>query len=98
MRKLGEPMNLAHRLASTFAERLFLDRKAAFWLGELRATWSLREVRARVVEVVDETRDTRTFVLRPNGGWRGHPGGPHPTGEGGIDGRPRARACSLSSR
>ncbi|HKA91215.1 MAG TPA: 2Fe-2S iron-sulfur cluster-binding protein [Haliangiales bacterium] len=90
-------MNLAHRLASTFAERLFLDRKAAFWLGELRATWSLREVRARVVEVVDETRDTRTFVLRPNGGWRGHRAGQHTTVEVEIDGVRVRRLYSLSS-
>ena len=90
-------MNLAQRFASTVAERLFLDRQAGFWLGELRPTWSLREVRARVVEVIDETRDTKTFVLRPNAGWRGHRAGQHTMVEVEIDGVRTRRVYSLSS-
>lgn len=90
-------MNLAQRFASTVAERLFLDRQAAFWLGELRPTWSRRNIRARVVQVIDETPDTRTFVLRPNRQWPGHRAGQHTLIEVEIDGVRLRRPYSLSS-
>jgi ferredoxin-NADP reductase len=85
------------RLASGLGHRLHLAREAEFWLGELEPTWSLRDVRARVVAVVPETSDAKTFVLRPNRAWRRHLAGQHTTVEVEIDGV-RARRCySISS-
>ncbi|MEM8607406.1 MAG: FAD-binding oxidoreductase [Myxococcota bacterium] len=85
------------RAGSTLAERLFLDRQAEFWLGEFDPVLSLGEVRARVVEVIEETRDTKTFVLRANGAWRGHRAGQYTLVEVEVDGV-RARRCySISS-
>ena len=82
---------------STVAERLFLDRQAEFWMGELDPVRSLGELRARVVEVIEETRDTKTFVLRPNAAWRGHRAGQYTSVEAEIDGVRVRRCYSISS-
>jgi ferredoxin-NADP reductase len=60
--------------------------------------WSVRARRAEVVGVVDETADTRTFVLRPNRRWEGFLAGQHVCVEVEIDGVRHQRAYSLSSR
>ncbi len=57
---------------------------------------SLTEVRARVLRVVDETADTKTFVLRPNALWRGARPGQHVLVQVEIEGRRHRRAYSLS--
>lgn len=54
-------------------------------------------VRARVLEVVTETPDTRTFVLRPGLGWRRHRAGQYTMIEVEIDGVRVRRCYSLSS-
>jgi len=86
-----------HRVATGFARRLLLDRQADFWLGELDPTWSLGEMRARVVAVVAETPDVKTFVLRPGRSWRRHRAGQHTTIEVEIDGVRVRRCYSISS-
>ncbi len=55
------------------------------------------EIRARVVEVLTETPDARTFVLRPNRHWTGHRAGQHTTVEVEIDGVRHRRCYSISS-
>lgn len=88
----------ARRLAGTHAaRRLFLDRQVETLLTELDPAWSLSETRARVVEVIAETHDTRTFVLAPNAGWRGHQAGQFTTVAVEIDGVRTRRCYSLSS-
>jgi ferredoxin-NADP reductase len=87
----------ARRLASGLARRLLLDRQAEFWIGELDATRSLGEIRARVEAVVDETHDVKTFMLRPNARWRGHRAGQHTLVEVEIEGVRVRRPYSLSS-
>ncbi len=44
-------------------------------LRALHPMLSLQDVRARVVRIVDETADTKTFVLQPNALWKGSKGG-----------------------
>lgn len=79
------------------AHRLLLDRQAEFWMRELDLVGSLSEVRARVLDVVRETSDVRTFLLRPNRRWRGHRAGQWTSVEVEIGGI-RARRCySISS-
>lgn len=91
-------MRVACRSAgSLVAERLFLDRQAEFWMGELNPVLSLGEVRARVVDVIEETGDTKTFVLRPNAAWRGHRAGQYTPVEVEIDGVRVRRCYSISS-
>jgi ferredoxin-NADP reductase len=59
--------------------------------------WSVRARRARVLWVVDETPDARTFVLRPNRRWEGFVAGQHVCMAIEIDGVRHERAYSLSS-
>ncbi|MCA9675447.1 MAG: hypothetical protein KC464_10465, partial [Myxococcales bacterium] len=91
------PMSALRRATRALSRGLFLDRQAAFWIGQVDPTWSPREVRARVVEIIDETPDTRTFVLQPNHHWRGHRAGQHTTIEVEIDGVRVRRCYSISS-
>lgn len=84
----------AHGLTTaraTLARRLFIDRQAAFWRQELRDT------RARVVDVIAETADAKSFVLEPRAGWQGHQAGQHTTIEVEIDGVRLRRCYSISS-
>lgn len=88
----------ARRLLGTkAARRLFLDRQAEILLAELDPVWSLSETRARVVAIIDETHDTKTFVLAPNAGWQGHQAGQFTTLEVEIDGVRTRRCYSLCS-
>jgi ferredoxin-NADP reductase len=84
-------------LGSTAATRLFLDRQVDFWLGELAPAWSLSELRASVLRVVDETHDVKTFVLAPGPGWPGHQAGQYVAVDVEIDGARLRRCYSISS-
>ena len=88
---------LAPVIAKHAWRRWFLDRQADFWVGELRARWSLTEQRAQVVEVVRETADTATFVLDPGRGWPGHRAGQYVPVEVEIAGVRVRRCYSISS-
>jgi ferredoxin-NADP reductase len=90
------------RLVATACRRWFLDRHAEFWLRELGSTWSLAAgdgsiARARVVDRIDETSDTRTLVLAPGGRWPGHRAGQYATIELELDGIRVRRCYSISS-
>ena len=65
-------------------------------LAQLNPVWSLRQARARVVEVIEETADARTYVLRPNRHWRGFRAGQHALIEVEIAGVREQRCYSLS--
>lgn len=70
-------------------------------LRALHPMLSLTDVRARVVRIVDETVDTKTFVLQPNALWQGRLGaqaGQFVQLRLEIDGRRVERIYSLSSR
>lgn len=79
------------------ARRLFLDRHVELWLAALDIAWSPSELRARVVEVVRETEDVRTFVLQPPRRWPGHRAGQHTIVEVEVDGARLQRCYSLAS-
>ncbi len=88
---------MLREIAAFFGRRLSLDRNAESILRALNSTWSVRRVRARVIEVVDETADVRTFVLRPNARWRGHIAGQHTAVDVAINGVRLRRYFSISS-
>ncbi len=77
--------------------RFGLDRQIEFWRREVDPTWSQREVLARVVEVVDETHDVKTFILAPNARWEGHEAGQFVFVQAEIDGVRHGRCYSISS-
>jgi ferredoxin-NADP reductase len=66
-------------------------------LAAINPMWSMRGYPARVIAMVDETADTRSFVLKPVRRWPGHSAGQHVVVEVEIDGRRLHRSFSLSS-
>ena len=82
------------RFAETARQRWFLDRHVAFWRNELGIP---AQMRARVVETIDETADTRSFVLRPDRRWPGHRAGQYIPVDVEIDGVRLRRCYSISS-
>ena len=66
-------------------------------LGSIDPLWSLDAIKARVEQIIEETADTRTLVLRPNRLWRGHQAGQHTLVEVEIKGVKHLRSYSLSS-
>jgi stearoyl-CoA 9-desaturase NADPH oxidoreductase len=76
---------------------LGLDQHASFWLNELDPAWSLTELRARVLDIVDVTHDVKTFVFEPNRWWKGHRAGQFVSLDVEIDGVRTTRCYSLSS-
>jgi stearoyl-CoA 9-desaturase NADPH oxidoreductase len=83
--------------AERAARRLLLYRQAEFWLARMDPLRSLGEIRAKVVGVVPEARDVKTFELRPNAHWRGYSAGQHAAVEVEIDGARARRVYSISS-
>jgi stearoyl-CoA 9-desaturase NADPH oxidoreductase len=59
--------------------------------------WSLDRIRARLVEVVAETADTKTFVFAANRLWAGHRAGQHVVIEIEINGRRYHRTFTVAS-
>jgi ferredoxin-NADP reductase len=66
-------------------------------LRRLDPTLSLRSIRARVVEVRDETHDVKTFVLRPNARFKDFQAGCFVNVKLRIAGKPMQRSYSISS-
>ena len=66
-------------------------------LAQANPLWSLDQVKARVIQVVHETADTRTFVLRANRHWQGHRAGQHVVLEVEVNGVRRHRSFSIAS-
>ena len=85
------------RAQSAFVRRLFLDRQAAFWREELEPHTLKQQRLATVLDVIDETPDTKTFVLRPDREYRGHEAGQYVPVEVEVDGVRLRRMYSLSS-
>ncbi|HEY3805204.1 MAG TPA: ferredoxin reductase [Kofleriaceae bacterium] len=84
-------------MVRTAWHRWFLDRNVEFWLGELRPAWSLRELRGRVIEVVDETAAVKTFAIAVPRAWPGHRAGQYVPVEVEIEGVRVRRCYSISS-
>jgi ferredoxin-NADP reductase len=94
MKRVTAAWNATRR---TVARRLFLDRQAQFWASRRDGRWALDEPCARVVAVIDEARDVKSFLLRPGARWRGHRAGQYTTVTVEIDGVRLRRCYSLSS-
>ena len=67
-------MTAVNAAVRTLARRFVRSRQIDFWMREVKPTWSLDALRARVVDVIAETHDVSTFVLAPNELWLGHRG------------------------
>ena len=93
-RRLRATLNDTRRTA---AERFFVDRQSGLWRTELSRLGVRSRDHARVVAIVDETPDTRTFVLEPPRGWTPHLAGQWTRVEVELDGVRTSRCYSLSS-
>ncbi|HEX4937798.1 MAG TPA: ferredoxin reductase [Candidatus Kapabacteria bacterium] len=92
---------LASLTRSWFNLSLFNSRRAGdyfeYLLQGIDPMWSATECRARVLEVRDETADTKTFVLRPNATWKGFQAGQHLHISMEINGARQTRTFTISS-
>ncbi|ANY08491.1 ferredoxin reductase [Pseudonocardia sp. HH130630-07] len=91
---LPRGLRRARRAAARFTTPLLPDD----YLVLLDPLWSVRELRGRVVEVVPETPDAATLVIRPGLGWRfDHEPGQYVGIGVQVDGRFHWRSYSLTS-
>ncbi|AXT84636.1 hypothetical protein C6I20_05125 [Aeromicrobium sp. A1-2] len=67
------------------------------YLDQIHPMLAAENVRARVVEVIRETGDASTVVLRPNGTWTGFIPGQHVQFGVEVEGKRRIRCFSVSS-
>jgi ferredoxin-NADP reductase len=67
------------------------------YLDQIHPMLAAENVRARVVEVVQETGDASTVILRPNGAWKGFVPGQHVQFGVEVNGTRRVRCFSVSS-
>lgn len=67
------------------------------FLEQIHPMLAAENVRARVVEVIQETGDASTVVLRPNGVWNGFAPGQHVQFGIEVEGKRRVRVFSVSS-
>jgi stearoyl-CoA 9-desaturase NADPH oxidoreductase len=70
---------------------------AEHYLELVNPLWSTRRLQARVVDVRDETADSRTLVLKPGRNWRRHKAGQHLRIGLHVDGRRYTRTYSIAS-
>jgi ferredoxin-NADP reductase len=93
-----KPLNglLRTPMASALLNRLASPRRVDDYLELIDGSWSLDEIRARVIEVRRETREVTSLWLRPNENWRGHRAGQHVQLTVTVDGVRRMRSFSLS--
>ncbi len=80
-------------LADMFAYPL----RHSHYLELVNPLWTQHVLKARVVDVQDETADTRTLTLRPGRGWRSHRAGQFVRVGVPIDGKRHTRTYSISS-
>ncbi|MCW2830843.1 MAG: hypothetical protein JWP31_1535 [Aeromicrobium sp.] len=84
-------------LASRPVAALTSPHPVDHFLEQLHPMLTAESVRARVVEVVQETGDASTVVLRPNGAWTGFTPGQHVQFGVEVDGTRKIRVFSVSS-
>lgn len=71
--------------------------KTSHYLELVNPLWTTHALQARVEQVWDETRDSRTLTLRPGRNWRGHRPGQHVRLGVPIGGKHYTRTYSISS-
>lgn len=88
--------SLRSRVAGA-ADLLAWPLRLSHYLELLNPLWSSHTTWARVVDLIDETADARTLVLRPGRGFRAHRAGQYVPVTVTIDGRRHVRTYSVSS-
>lgn len=85
-----------HRVAVSLLTAVTAPHGPDRYLEMLDPMWSVRAVRAKIIEVRRPAAGSVTLVLRPNGNWRGFLAGQHVAFTIEIDGVRRTRCYSLA--
>jgi ferredoxin-NADP reductase len=80
-----------------FADAFAWPLRTSHYLELVNPLWTTHALQARVVEVWDETADSRTLTLKPGRNWRTHRAGQHLRVGVPIDGKQFTRTYSISS-
>lgn len=87
---------LSHPLTRVATRIGFEPDSLNYFVEKINPLWSLTAMKARVEQVIDETHDTKTFVLRPSMLWQSISAGQHMGVAVEIDGVVHKRRYSLS--
>lgn len=79
------------------ADSFFYPLRAANYLELVSPLWNYANIQARIEEIIPETQDTVSIVLRPGKGWQPHKAGQHVRIGVSIDGKRHVRTYSISS-
>ena len=82
---------------TTLADMFAYPLRHSHYLELVNPLWTEHVLMARVVDVWDDTADTRTLTLRPGRGWRSHRAGQFVRVGVPIDGKRHTRTYSISS-
>lgn len=93
----NQPRWLNHSLTRAVSRIGFEPEAVNYFVESLNPMWSITALKAQVEQVIDETHDTKTFVLRPNKHWQGVSAGQHIGVNVEIDGVTHRRRYSLSA-
>src|SRR5690606_3612379 len=93
-RRLGPLRSL---LRSKLVTALSYPHPVDHYLELVSPLWSVDRIRAEVVQVVRETSDVVTLVLRPNGNFQGYKAGQYVALTVEVNGSRQTRCFSLSS-
>lgn len=85
------------RQISRFVDMFAYPLSASHYVELINPLWSRRSLRAKVVKLWDETKDSRTITLRPSRGFRAHRAGQYIRVGVNIDGMHHTRTYSISS-
>ena len=90
-------LSSARRRLAYFVDMFAYPLRLSHYLELINPLWTRHTLQARVVDVWDETKDSRTITLRPGRGWRSHRPGQYIRVGVPIGGMRHTRTYSISS-
>lgn len=93
----SEPGNILRSTISKIGNYFSYPLRVSHYVELMNPLWTTHKLQARVVEVWDETKDSRTITLKPGPNWRLHRAGQHVRIGVPIDGRQYTRTYTISS-
>ncbi len=88
---------IGHSPVREFFNPLLSHEGLSYYLEDINPLWSLTDLRARVLSVINETHDTKTFELKANRHWKGFTAGQNIGVNVEINGVTHKRRYSMSS-
>lgn len=82
---------------TTITDMFAFPLKTSHYVELVNPLWTTHKMQAQVVEVWDETKDSRTITLKAGANWRKHRAGQHVRVGISVDGRQYTRTYTISS-